>query len=700
MIVAEKTSDVELIENRSAASLAPKHRAELHASGLTDETIEGAGIYTASNGEIAKLLGWQPKHCDWGAGIVYPFADGYSRVKLDFPRSCEGKPIKYESPKSAPNRAYFPPGFRDAVPQADTIVITEGEKKALAVSQLGVPCIGLVGVWGWQEKRLRTDTGKAYGERKLIADMKQIQWLGRNVVIVFDSDAASNSLVRLAEARLSASLTEKGAVVRVARIPPKGDAKIGADDFIVANGADEFLKLLADAEPAEVPAKLGPLDWARMFVGEQHTNAMGVTLRWHRDEYFAWTGSHYRVVPDSDLQGAILQWLDDHGTGATPRLASDVLKCAASEVRVPFDVEPPVHIGEHGNTRRNWVAMRNGLLDLNDVLQGKAVTLTAHSPRWFSSFSLPYDFMPDAKCPVWFETLDAIFDGDEERVDLLGEWFGYCLTDDTALHALLLIEGPPRSGKGTILRTLAATIGEANCVSPRLSGLAERFGLAELQGKRLALCPDAHLGHGDKALATLELLKLISGEDAIAVERKFLPSVTVRLRTRFALAVNELPKFGDSAGALGTRVHILPCRNSFLGREDRALESKLTAELPGIFRWAVEGLVRLRGQGEFTRPTISREIEADFSRLVSPLKAFVDDRCEVRPGVEVERDHLWAAWKEWCEQNGHLAGSRELLGSRLRAMIPGLDAGQHRQSDGSRPWFHVGIGLKETVYAP
>jgi len=435
--------------------LADHHRVELHASGITDETIVVAGIYTASNGEIAKILGWQPKHCDWGSGIVYPYADGYSRVKLDFPRSVDGKPVRYESPKNAPNRAYFPPGFWELLPTADTIVITEGEKKALAVTQLGIPCIGLVGVWGWQEKRQRLDTGKAYGKRHLIDDLKRIAWKDRNVVIVFDSDAVRNSLVQLAESRLAGMLTEKGASVKVARIPANGASKVGADDFIVANGDAEFRKLLDAAEKAETPAKLGPLDWARMYVQEEHTTAQGATVRWYRDEYYAWTGTHYRTVPDSDLQGVILQWLDEHGTDTTPRLASDVLKCLASEVRVPFDVEPPTYLGEHGNARPNWVAMRNGLLNLDDVLQGKPITLTTHTPRWFSPFTLPYDYNPGAECPNWFETLNEIFDGDEERVALLGEWFGYCLTEDTSLHAILLIEGPPRSGKSTILRTLS-----------------------------------------------------------------------------------------------------------------------------------------------------------------------------------------------------------------------------------------------------
>jgi len=256
MIVAETLTEVDTAEHTRPA-LSDKHRAELHASGITDETIDAAGLYTASNGAIAKLLGWQPRQCDWGVGLVYPYADGYSRVKLDFPRSYEGKPIKYESPKNAPNRAYFTPGFWELLPSADIIVITEGEKKALAVSQLGISCIGLVGVWGWQEKRQRLDTGKAYGKRHLIDDLKRIEWHDRNVVIAFDSDAVRNALVQLAEARLADLLTQKDATVRVARIPANGDGKVGTDDFIVAHGEAEFRKLLTLPKKPRYPPSWG-----------------------------------------------------------------------------------------------------------------------------------------------------------------------------------------------------------------------------------------------------------------------------------------------------------------------------------------------------------------------------------------------------------------------------------------------------------
>lgn len=99
-------------------ALSQNHRAELHDSGLADDTIERAGIYSVSAAQIAKLLGWKPRDFDFGAGWVAPLnGDGSTcfQIKLDFPRSHDDKIAKYETPRGAPNRAFFMLGFAEAV---------------------------------------------------------------------------------------------------------------------------------------------------------------------------------------------------------------------------------------------------------------------------------------------------------------------------------------------------------------------------------------------------------------------------------------------------------------------------------------------------------------------------------------------------------------------------------------------------------
>jgi len=121
------------------------------------------------------------------------------------------KPVKYESPIGLPNRAYFPPGALAAInTPGHHLRITEGEKKALCATQHGFPCIGLVGVWGWQRPRKRTPDGRKVGDRELIEDLARIDLHARNMTIVYDSDAISNQNVRLAEREFARVLAQGG----------------------------------------------------------------------------------------------------------------------------------------------------------------------------------------------------------------------------------------------------------------------------------------------------------------------------------------------------------------------------------------------------------------------------------------------------------------------------------------------------------
>ncbi len=682
-------------------ALNDKHRDELHGSGLTDATVEAAGIRSITSGEVRTTLGWAVRDVDWGTGILFPYHSNghdkhpYSRIKLDFPRTNkDGRVVKYEAPRKSKNRAYIPPGVRDQIESATTVLITEGEKKALCVSQFGTPCIGIPGVWAFQQKRQRSDTGRAFGKRILIDELSAIKWKGKHVVVAFDSDVVTNDAVQLAESRLAETLAAEGAMVLVMRIPACNDGKTGIDDYLVAqvDPEESLCKLIADAKPAEVPGKLVPMEWARMFIDEYHAAPDGPTLRWYRDEFQKWDGKKYRIVPASEMVATVLLFLDARGGCARPSIARDVLACMGAELRVPFDIQQPAYLGR--SPAPNLIAMSNGLLNLDQALAGPA-KLKPHTPRWFSPFALPYAYDPIAECPTWFQTLDQLFDGDEQCIELLSQWFGYCLTNDTRHHAIMLLEGPPRSGKGTVLRALERVAGADNCVSPRLSALGERFGLWSLIGKRVAICPDAHLGHGDKALGVLEVLKSVSGEDSIDIDRKNLPPVTTRLQTRIVLAVNELPRFGDNANALESRMLILPFRQSFVGREDRQLDEKLERESPGIFRWALEGLAQLRAHGKFTQPAASAEILAEFSTLTSPTRAFVEDCCTVDPALAVGRNALWLVWCQWCHESGHREGSRNLFGTRLRSLIPSVRRRQKRGTGGERLNEYLGIGLAE-----
>jgi hypothetical protein len=243
--------------------LLPQHLADLRASGLSDETITACRFRSVIDpAEAARLLGWKGPAKDLGACLVIPFlapdgaVNGYVRLKPDRPRRDRkvGKPIKYESPAGKPNHAYLPPGVADALTDPSAAVfVTEGEKKAACATQHGFPCVGLVGVWGWQKKR-RSEGGQKVGPRELIEDLRPYFVTARPVYLVFDSDAADKPDVAWAEWHLANALWECGCLVNVVRLPGGSDGeKVGLDDFLVAHGPAAFAELLKSARKPERP---------------------------------------------------------------------------------------------------------------------------------------------------------------------------------------------------------------------------------------------------------------------------------------------------------------------------------------------------------------------------------------------------------------------------------------------------------------
>jgi hypothetical protein len=194
----------------------PHHLVDLRRSGLTDQTIAENGLRSiVDRREITEILGWDPG--DIGPALAFRFRhpDGqfnqFQRIKPDRPRRDGGK---YEQPLHAENRAYFTLAACKAIRTPGAmVVVVEGEKKSLAVAQCGYAAIGLMGIWNWQRKREEGTGGKKVGPRLLIPDLAAIDWHGRRVLILFDTDETRKPLVNYAASELARVLLEQGADV-------------------------------------------------------------------------------------------------------------------------------------------------------------------------------------------------------------------------------------------------------------------------------------------------------------------------------------------------------------------------------------------------------------------------------------------------------------------------------------------------------
>jgi hypothetical protein len=220
----------------------------LRASGLTDRTIIANKLRTAGAQELFDLLHCEKEHEFLFSGaLVFPYrnlqgeVNCYCRARPLRPRTIQGKDVKYESPKGVPPRPYFPAGSLDKLKDGKSpVYITEGEKKALALSQLALGAIGLGGVYGWKVK----------DEESITPELQEVPWQSRQVFIIFDYDEKEETRdqTNKAASHLAKLLTAAGATVCIVQLPPGRDGgKQGVDDYLVARGIDAFHDLVASA---------------------------------------------------------------------------------------------------------------------------------------------------------------------------------------------------------------------------------------------------------------------------------------------------------------------------------------------------------------------------------------------------------------------------------------------------------------------
>jgi hypothetical protein len=199
------------------APLLPEHLKDLQKSGLSDATITRCDVHSVRPADL--------KACPI-PGVVHALAFPYTALDgtpLELQRwklFYEGEPgdkAKYWQPKGSDPLPYFPPlvDWQDlASDTTTTLLITEGEKKALAACQTGLVCLGLAGVWNW---RAKLDNG----ERLTLPGLDRITWQGRLVELVPDSDVWRPEKEQALSGfyALGRELQSKGARVQFVRLP-------------------------------------------------------------------------------------------------------------------------------------------------------------------------------------------------------------------------------------------------------------------------------------------------------------------------------------------------------------------------------------------------------------------------------------------------------------------------------------------------
>lgn len=210
--------------------------------GISNEMLARAGVRPVSAEESAALCNL----AEPGLWLSYRDLDGnairdgdkdYGRLRLETP---QGKK-KYHQAAGTSVHAYLPPGLADAANIGGDLFIIEGEFKAAALMEAGVPAVGISGFFGFG----LPNSNELVPE--LAAVIARLQ--PRRILFCGDTDTVTNYQFAVAAVRLANRV--KPTPVLLPRLPVDGPGK-GADDCRAALG-NEFNSWWRDRVASAMP---------------------------------------------------------------------------------------------------------------------------------------------------------------------------------------------------------------------------------------------------------------------------------------------------------------------------------------------------------------------------------------------------------------------------------------------------------------
>ncbi|MBU1894555.1 MAG: hypothetical protein KJ983_01900, partial [Candidatus Omnitrophica bacterium] len=138
------------------------------------------------------------------------------------------------------------------------------------------------------------------------------------------------------------------------------------------------------------------------------------------DTYYEYQNGCYRSLFIEEVQ----KWIKDVcGAMFSASKLRNVLVALKTETFIKPDIINGVSV----------LNVKNGLYDIDNM------RLVPHSADVYSINQLNVTYRDDVDCPVWKKSLEQIFENDQERIELLQEFFGYCLTRENDYEKALFL---------------------------------------------------------------------------------------------------------------------------------------------------------------------------------------------------------------------------------------------------------------------
>ncbi|MGM0388085.1 MAG: DUF5906 domain-containing protein [Natrinema limicola] len=283
------------------------------------------------------------------------------------------------------------------------------------------------------------------------------------------------------------------------------------------------------------------------------------------------------------------------------------------------------------------IPVKNGTLDLSNVaydpdtmtIDPDTVELLDPDPERYWVYRIDTEWDPDGADLVGLdEWLEEVMWTEEDR-RIIWEFAGHSLAHEYQADGFCIFVGDGGGGKSQVLGVIADMLGDDNVTARSLDTLQGQFNSVDV----VDACANISTELEGTQLQTMGTLKKMTAGEPTFVEPKGSDGFEVDNSATMMFAADSPPAFPQANKALGRRLYSIEFKHSYVddpdpnnpfelqARPKREVQKELRAEarLKAALVRAVEGLVRLTEEGDFTSTKHWKERVAEYESFADPV---------------------------------------------------------------------------------
>ncbi len=314
------------------------------------------------------------------------------------------------------------------------------------------------------------------------------------------------------------------------------------------------------------------------------------------------------------------------------------------------------------------INLRNGVLKIN-IKTGKKEVMDHHHDFMFTSI-LDLEYDPNAKCDLWFKTLEEILPISENQ-ELYRYFMVYSLINKFHdWETCLLLYGVGGTGKSTLIYPWQRFFRNRKVTKTKLQQMTQKHALTNLINADINFANESN-----EAIEDLSNIKIITSGEELTIDQKFKDPLDYFLDLKLVIIANELPNLRGRADR--RRFIIIWCSEVFdrevTGKiDDMDRKKNLVIEVPGIFNWVIDKIPDFFANLQELKAGRAGKTMEILETLEDPASIFMNEYLYEMPGHKLANTQLRKAIDMFSRTKKFEEITLRVMNKKIKAAFPNV----------------------------